>query len=209
MRQLVLDLLPESSPRLDNFVAGSNGEALTGLELELTRGFDIAGSVRDGDGAPADALVDATPNGGTTPIRARTDSDGRFALRGLQRGGYRVRAVPLAAPTDDRGRPKWLPDTLEDVPAGTLDLWLRLKRGAELAGWILDALDAPRRDCEVRAFDRAGRELAQASSDHQGHFEFWLADDGLTSVSALCAGLDEVRVDDVRAGGEPVVLRAP
>lgn len=35
MRQLVLDLLPESSPRLDNFVAGSNGEALTGLAAWL------------------------------------------------------------------------------------------------------------------------------------------------------------------------------
>ena len=36
MRQLVLDLLPESSPRLDNFVAGGNGEALTGLAAWLS-----------------------------------------------------------------------------------------------------------------------------------------------------------------------------
>jgi DnaA family protein len=31
MRQLILDLLPEEPPSFDNFVAGSNGEALTGL----------------------------------------------------------------------------------------------------------------------------------------------------------------------------------
>lgn len=31
MRQLILDLLPEAEPRLDNFVVGRNGEALTGL----------------------------------------------------------------------------------------------------------------------------------------------------------------------------------
>ena len=31
MRQLLLDLLPESTPTLDNFVAGSNGETLTAL----------------------------------------------------------------------------------------------------------------------------------------------------------------------------------
>lgn len=31
MRQLILDLLPEIQPRLDNFVAGGNYEALTGL----------------------------------------------------------------------------------------------------------------------------------------------------------------------------------
>lgn len=31
MRQLILDLLPEAPPRLENFVAGGNGEALTGL----------------------------------------------------------------------------------------------------------------------------------------------------------------------------------
>lgn len=35
MRQLILDLLPESPPRLDNFVAGGNGEALTGLAAWL------------------------------------------------------------------------------------------------------------------------------------------------------------------------------
>ena len=31
MRQLILDLLPEARPSLDNFVAGGNAEALTGL----------------------------------------------------------------------------------------------------------------------------------------------------------------------------------
>ena len=31
MHQLILDLLPETPPSLDNFVVGSNGEALAGL----------------------------------------------------------------------------------------------------------------------------------------------------------------------------------
>ncbi|SBT09803.1 DnaA regulatory inactivator Hda [Candidatus Accumulibacter aalborgensis] len=35
MRQLILDLLPEAPPSLDNFVAGSNAEALTGLAAWL------------------------------------------------------------------------------------------------------------------------------------------------------------------------------
>jgi len=35
MRQLLLDLLPETPPSLDNFVAGCNGEALTGLAAWL------------------------------------------------------------------------------------------------------------------------------------------------------------------------------
>ena len=35
MRQLILDLLPEALPCLDNFVAGGNGEALTGLAAWL------------------------------------------------------------------------------------------------------------------------------------------------------------------------------
>ena len=35
MRQLLLDLLPETPPRLDNFIAGGNGEALTGLAAWL------------------------------------------------------------------------------------------------------------------------------------------------------------------------------
>jgi DnaA family protein len=35
MRQLLLDLLPETPPSLDNFIAGGNGEALTGLAAWL------------------------------------------------------------------------------------------------------------------------------------------------------------------------------
>jgi DnaA family protein len=35
MRQLILELLPEAAPSLDNFVAGGNGEALTGLAAWL------------------------------------------------------------------------------------------------------------------------------------------------------------------------------
>jgi len=35
MRQLILDLLPEAAPSLDNFVAGGNSETLTGLAAWL------------------------------------------------------------------------------------------------------------------------------------------------------------------------------
>lgn len=35
MRQLILDLLPENPPRLDNFVTGGNGETLTALTAWL------------------------------------------------------------------------------------------------------------------------------------------------------------------------------
>jgi DnaA family protein len=35
MRQLLLDLLPETAPRFDDFVTGGNGEALTGLAAWL------------------------------------------------------------------------------------------------------------------------------------------------------------------------------
>jgi DnaA family protein len=38
MRQLILDLLPESRPSFDNFVTGSNAEALTGLAAWLAPG---------------------------------------------------------------------------------------------------------------------------------------------------------------------------
>lgn len=36
MRQLILELLPEAPPSLENFVAGGNGEALTGLARWLS-----------------------------------------------------------------------------------------------------------------------------------------------------------------------------
>lgn len=40
MRQLLLDLLPESPPRLENFVVGRNGEAVAALSQWLLEGQD-------------------------------------------------------------------------------------------------------------------------------------------------------------------------
>ena len=45
MRQLILDLLPEAPPTFDNFVAGSNEDALTGLAAWLATGAALASLV--------------------------------------------------------------------------------------------------------------------------------------------------------------------
>ena len=87
MRQLILDLLPEAPPCFDNFVAGSNGEALTGLAAWLAPdsrepslllwGETSAGKshlLRASEAHYSDALTDPDLNG----VGEFMDGDKRF-----------------------------------------------------------------------------------------------------------------------------------
>lgn len=89
----------------------------------------IAGTVeREGAGPLAGALVTATGRGAELPAaQAVTDADGRFALRELPDGGYRVTAsAPGLAPARRVAR------------AGADDLVFRLSPGGSLAGRVTD-----------------------------------------------------------------------
>ncbi len=91
MRQLILDLLPETPPSLDNFVAGANEEALTALTGWLagndpTTGFCLYGEAGCGRShllqASGFALVDAAqdPDLATLPEAAQVAVDNVEAL---------------------------------------------------------------------------------------------------------------------------------
>ena len=77
VRQLILDLLPETPPSLDNFVAGANEEALTALTGWLagndpTTGFCLYGEAGCGRShllqASGFALVDAAQDLERAPV---------------------------------------------------------------------------------------------------------------------------------------------
>ncbi|WP_412480941.1 DnaA regulatory inactivator Hda [Azonexus sp. IMCC34839] len=102
MRQLILDLLPDSPPTLDNFVAGGNGEAVAALtgwlagQLEATA-FCLHGEAGCGKShllqASGFVYVDATLNPALSGVTATEplavdnvdalDADGQVALFAL------------------------------------------------------------------------------------------------------------------------------
>lgn len=89
----------------------------------------ISGGVERESGGPlAGALVSATARGADLPAaQAVTGSDGRFALRELPEGAYRVTATaPGLAPASRVAR------------AGAADLLLRLSQGGSLVGQVRD-----------------------------------------------------------------------
>ena len=128
MRQLILDLLPEAPPSLDNFVVGSNADALTGLAAWLAPGnreplFFLWGEA----GAGKSHLLQAS---GAAYHDARADPD----LSGIATTGD-CHAI----------------DNVEALAeAGQIALFNRINRLRSSAGRLLAAAGAPPRRLDLR-----------------------------------------------------------
>ncbi len=76
MRQLLLDLIPDTPPSLDNFVTGGNGEALTGLAGWLTPDSHETSLLLWGEAGSGEThLLHASLSGSTGYCDAATDPD--------------------------------------------------------------------------------------------------------------------------------------
>ncbi|HEV8376306.1 MAG TPA: carboxypeptidase regulatory-like domain-containing protein, partial [Candidatus Polarisedimenticolia bacterium] len=100
-------------------------------EVRLEPGLEVSGTVRDDAGSPlAGASVQAKffEEGRRLSAQDETDREGRFRISGLPSGSVELR-------TDAKS---FFPITKEKVPAGTLDLELKMTRQASLSGQVLD-----------------------------------------------------------------------
>jgi chromosomal replication initiation ATPase DnaA len=100
MRQLILDLLPEERPSFENFVVGSNGEALTGLASWLAPAnreplFFLCGEA----GAGKSHLLQAS-EAAYTDARADPDLSGMSATRAERHRATPSTTSKLSAPAD-------------------------------------------------------------------------------------------------------------
>jgi len=107
------------------------GQNVTALRLVLTRAFEITGRVLGPDSKPVGfiwvrAQQTASPDGEPVSqlLGARVDSDGRFVLRNLPAGSYRLE---VRVNNNLPGRARLQNLTLENVAAGTTDLALTLQ----------------------------------------------------------------------------------
>ncbi|KAA1425406.1 hypothetical protein FE697_006025 [Mumia zhuanghuii] len=107
-----------------NPIVVAGPERITGIDARLEPGLQVAGTVRGPDGAPARASVRALVLDPTTatwkPDRTSETSavDGRYRVRGLRRGQYKVEFVPQ----DEGLRTEYLDDRFSVADADELDL---------------------------------------------------------------------------------------
>jgi len=140
--------------------------------------LEIRGRLFDETGkAAGDVKLRAVPLGGTTPeapLRAVTDSAGRFVFRGLRSVSYRIRIE------DERFADR-LVGGGESVRAGARDIALHMVGGARIVGLVTDAAGRALEGAVVLAQTPDGVLRRRASTNVHGRFEVT----GLPRWSAL------------------------
>lgn len=174
---------PELFCGTEELVTLQPGEDRAGMDATLSGGGAVEGRIVDADsGAP----VSGVPVGALDPARrgfvafANTAADGTYRIAGIPPGGRylvatasRAYVVSLAGVGDcpnhhcsTAGAREVRPATGETV--GGVDLAVR--RGASIAGVVLDGAGTPLRSVQVRAVGRSGRQLAIATTNPSGAF---------------------------------------
>lgn len=137
------------------------------LDVELDAGVEVTGRVIDADGQPVIASEVALTPGGRPGLRlydTRTGEDGRFVLRPVAAGRYRLEARTADAVSGE------LPDPLvvSDAPIHGIEVVLRA--GATVDGWILGLSAEELPHVLVSAFGAMG-DSRPAKLDSEGRFE--------------------------------------
>jgi protocatechuate 3,4-dioxygenase beta subunit len=116
------------------------GEVKRGVVVTMVNGASIAGRVvtTAGTGVGSVYVVVESSDGGNTHVSTRSDREGRFEVRGLETGSYRVKAQYSSGDRTDE-RSKLLPAALEPIAAGTVDLDVVMSVGAPIRGIVTDA----------------------------------------------------------------------
>ena len=136
MRQLLLDLLPETPPSLDNFVAGCNGEALAGLTNWLSP-----------DNREASLLLWGEGGAGKTHLLQASGAAYHDALADPD-----IAAIEAELLADNPGKPRFhAVDNVEALSAsGQIVLFNLYNRMRAAAGRLLTAASLPPQQLALR-----------------------------------------------------------
>jgi len=187
-------------------------ESRTYLDIRLDRA-GISGVVTDDEGSPLGGVTvsaqrDGAPPGLASLLAAETDANGRYSIRGMDAGTYRVTAV---APGYRVGVIH--PVDVRDDGGGTIDF--RLENGLGLHGHVVDEDGRGISGAVVFASPAgAGGSIAAANTqtDVNGAFSMTAPVDGPVDLAAFAAGRAPARLDGVVPLADPdgggVVLQA-
>lgn len=189
------------------------GELKQDVVVSLKGGAEIAGRVVDskGDAIPdVYVTIDATEDG-SVHLGSRTSADGRFEAKGIDPGNYRVSVQVFAHDRSDE-RSALLPEVVEKVAAGTVDLQIEMKRGVPIRGVVVDESGRPLAQSWVNA--QIGTESSRwyDGTDAEGRFSVMVPDGATVNlrVHARLAGNGMrdagVVATGVKAGAVDVVL---
>ena len=140
-----------AAPRL-----GLGSQDLTGIDIVLQRSrrFQLSGTVVDSQGRPAEVTSGVLSRAGLGTIgnmSFRTDPQGRFDLRALEPGDYRLQIGSgfAPSPTSVNGRTEFV-DAPITVNADSTDMVVMTQPGIGLAGRIVFAEGTPSPVPEMR-----------------------------------------------------------
>ena len=149
------------------------------LDLTLAGGVEFTGSVHDADGAPVSAAAIAlTPAGRHWGgPQATTSSDGRFTVRGVRDGDYRVRVSAAGYAAADLGR------TLSVAGEPLAGVDVTLERGGTIVGRVSGVDERDLGDLVVEAQGGGMPGANSVSVDHRGAFRIEHLAPGAYNVS--------------------------
>ncbi len=179
------------------------GQDLTGLDLVLAPGAEVAGKVLSPEGRPVPetevAVVEASENGfpSFSPLRATTDGDGQYRIEGIPPGKHTLEAHA-------EGYRRAVRDVELTPAAAAVDF--ALERGLEASGRVVD--DAGNPVPGARLLLVAGQnafDSPRTVSGADGTFRFSGLQDGTYRLAALKDGYTSDRKGTtVTLAGAPV-----
>lgn len=166
------------------------------VDLVLPRGHSIAGRVvgPEGEGVHAWLVLEA-PTDPRGLVRQATEDDGTFEVRGLAAGVYSGAAYPTHLPSVAASE-RLASAAIVDVPAGSVDVVVRVDRSAPLRGRVLEADGSAADGVEVEAH-RDGFVAASGATGADGTFLLWVAESGRYSLRATKRTRREGAVESV------------
>ncbi|MEM8962789.1 MAG: carboxypeptidase-like regulatory domain-containing protein [Acidobacteriota bacterium] len=137
------------------------------LDVELRRGFTLAGRVLEADGTPATgARVDLAPPGDRHGTVERTDDDGRFRAVNLAAGAYQLRATGASGSQGDLPEPLRLEADLDGAEIVLEDV------AARVLGVVRGVTGDDTSRVFVYAIDEVSVQFLEGKVDYQGAFRF-------------------------------------
>src|SRR5688572_18644503 len=199
---------------VDVAVEIAEGETHGAVDVLMPAGETIEGTVVNerGEGIPGIWIsVHGTDGTAGSDATTRSKEEGRFQIRGLLPGKYRLQVHHFGSDESDP-RDLYLPVELKDVEAGSRDLRIEMSTGSSIRGVLLDAVGAPVARTFVQARIPGIVAAWGASTDRDGRFTLVVPANAV--VELIAPGHErppgaEVLATGIAAGSTDVILRLP
>ncbi len=197
-------------------IAIAAGEVKSGVVITIPTGARIAGRVvlETGEGIAGVRVAVESMIGREARVSTQSEADGRFELRGLSEGRYRLNAYPYFPDRTD-ALAHLLPVDLDGVASDATDLRIVLRVGHPISGRLLDEDGKAANHAWVLANGADGTFVGGAMVEDDGRFTLYVPVGAIVDLTARwmssTRGGREIPTlrTSVQAGSRDVELRIP